>query len=272
MIKKNLRKLARPFYKFFQYRYYKSLVQKNRQLFHKYADHRLFILADGSPLNDLDLSLLSQEYTMGSNYLMVHKDFSKIHLKFYAVAASRRSIRPLVNYSAGNFHDKLKELDGLLAHESTQFFFDVSMKKYLNEKQIFKNKKVYFAVSGAGMRSDAVPELDLTKPLSSMEGSLPFMITLAMYMGFKEIYLCGCGYSYDPQQVTHFYDKEVRDARWGMDPKHAILLREAQRRGISIFNVVSDGYISPVYPAISAGDFHRMLLPENETWQAGNLD
>jgi len=49
----------------------------------------------------------------------------------------------------------------------------------------------------------------LTKRFTGGVGSVFNLVLIMMYMGFKEIYLCGAGYTYEPVWMLHFYDNFV---------------------------------------------------------------
>lgn len=259
MVKKKLKKIARGLYKEFQYRYYHPLFLKNKFIKNQFSGKRIFILGDGSSLNEIDLIRLKTEYTMGSNYLMTHKDFKKLNLSFYAVAASQRSIIGLRNNPTGNYENKLLALDEMAKTSSTKFFFDISMRKFINKNRLFISRDVFYVVASSELGSKKTAGIDITKPLSTMEGSLFFMVTLALYMGFTEIYLCGCGYTYDPQQVTHFYDQDIRVEQREIDPRLQWLKDLVVQKNGKIFNVVPNGFKSPVFCSVSLSRLETML-------------
>jgi hypothetical protein len=134
------------------------------------------------------------------------------------------------------------------------------------------------------------------------------MILILIYMGFKEIYLAGAGYTYDPVYELHFYDnlvvprslgrekaeceakRAVADRNqntgskleyYGVWPKddfyrvvcvtrresdpnkdrHRLMKRYAAERGVRIYNIVPDGFGSPVYEKRTWAEVVKDVLP-----------
>lgn len=261
-IKNQLKKIARRLYKFHQYQHYRTLLHKNRELQDKYRGKRIFILGNGASLNDIDLSLLKDEYTISCNYIALHKDFSKLDLCFFADPSSKRSIwatptrGPVPTGTVKNgfrlLHDKTRPM-------KTQFVFNVTMKNFIEQNRLFSDHEVFYVMAGDGLIESKKVETDLTKPISTMDGALYFMINLALYMGFKDIYLCGCGYTYYPQQSGHFYEDWTKEDHVEADPRHEILNRIASQQGTTIFNVVPESFKSPVYRLIPVRDLQKIV-------------
>jgi len=55
----------------------------------------------------------------------------------------------------------------------------------------------------------SIDKLDFASSSSFAIGGLETMIGLAIYMGFKKIYLVGCDYWNSPRGEGHFYTKDV---------------------------------------------------------------
>lgn len=270
LLRSKLKKIIRPIYKKCMYLRHRGVVMKNRALQGKYKGKRIFILGDGSSLRDIDLSLLAGEYTMACNYIALHKDFQKLDLKFYASAATWRAIQahnlriqslPQGVRPPGTYEETLAALAAMTQGRPTRFFFEVSMKKFIDRSDYFRDREVCYTVSGAGLL-DPVDQVqfDLTKPLPTMEGSLFFMVSLASYMGFSEIYLCGCGYTYVPMQHGHFYDNITLIEGNELDRRHSVLQDIAARNDVTIYNVIPDGFQSPVYKPVFMKDLQQLLL------------
>ena len=113
--------------------------------------------------------------------------------------------------------------------------------------------------------NDILKICDLDKPNDFMIGSHYFMIASAIYMGFKEIYLLGVGYTYQPIQRCHFYDssseienaKKIENAL--VDSRNIDIINVAENRGVKIYNVVPDGYESPMYNKINLSDLYKIV-------------
>ena len=124
------------------------------------------------------------------------------------------------------------------------------------------------------------------------------MISHALYMGFKELYLIGCDYTYEPTREYHFYNqlcisksinKEIA-IQWskkiakannfevfniGEDDnyykplfvkynyskeKYLVVKNFAESIGVKIYNIVPDEFKSPIYPGFSWDTFVKNVL------------
>ena len=203
-----------------------------------------------------------------------------------------------------------REIDERL-EDSTILILHSDNYKYINNN-FFKNKTKYFVKGKKYLHViEGVPYkiiADLTKRSISGGGSVFFSILTLMYMGFKEIYLCGAGYTYEPISHYHFYDNFVfpksmgrkkaelearkaiddRNRKMGStleyyglfekdnlyrgvyiirkdhDPnkdKHRILNNYARSQGVKIYNIVPDGFESPIYEKITWQEVESKILP-----------
>lgn len=184
--------------------------------------------------------------------------------------------------------------------------------KYFECLNLSKDKKKYFVKGRNDLHKFKGKEdkiiVDLTKRSTCGGGSIFDSILALAYMGFKEIYLCGAGYTYEPVYVLHFYDnfafpksmgrekaeiaaKKAIDNRnmkilsnyeyhgifekndlymalyskkMGFDSnmdKHRILNDYARSQRVKIYNIVPDGFESPIYEKRTWGEVVNNVLP-----------
>lgn len=250
--------VVRPIYKKFEYCFNRTILKRNLKLRNKYVGRRIIILGDGLSLGAIDLKKLKNEFTFGCNYVMLHNDFLGMDLNFYSMIASRRSANAVPWSPTGSVQDGLIRFNKMIRANGLKCFFDVSMRRFVEENALFQNDDVHYVMSGEGLQKIMVVNTDLSKPVSTMEGSLYFMIASSIYMGFKEIYICGSGYTYFPQQVGHFYDGIFELNMDPPDSRHFLMKQFAEDNGVEIINVVPDGYKSPVYQSISVQDLYDL--------------
>jgi len=179
---------------------------------------------------------------------------------------------------------------------NTTFLQYVNDLKWFEQENLLENRKVYY-VHTQPLRSDAKMKVDLTRRIHG-KGSFINMVTAAIYMGFKEIYLCGAGYTYQPMQFfTYYYQpsfpiefpKEKRnkviDEIMKIEPvsilriqedelsyrpiwvddrpvsdSHRIMNEFARSVGVMIFNIVPDGFESPIYEKITWKEVENNVL------------
>jgi hypothetical protein len=96
---------------------------------------------------------------------------------------------------------------------------------YINKKFTFKDMQYH----------------DLFKNFNCFEGSFMFSISLAIYCGFKKIYLVGFDYTHSPARINHFYEKGkglINNQKFNGYEKEFI---RATREYVDIITVTLDG-------------------------------
>jgi len=290
---------AKKIYHLYQDYIYEKDVIKNKKLKDSYKNQRCFILGTGVSINEVNLSLLASEYTFGCNYLYAHKSFKDLNIDFYT------SIGPVRNFNYGNHYDTpliyYKTINNNCRNKDTTFFFTCTNKNYYKKNALFQNRKVHYVNLKTPDKYRELLVNDLSKRTTVYCGVLGFMISAAIYMGFKELYLCGTGYTYQPILEYFFYDeyvdflahsyyqkpifhinisgterekkiKKIEDqngirlynikrrnsyyiATFVSDhvvhPNHRVIRDSADLNNVKIYNIVPDGFSSPVYHGVS---------------------
>lgn len=263
-----------------------DILKENISLKDIYKGKRCFIMGTGSSLNDIDFSLLADEYSFSCNYIFDHHDINKLKLKFYAVIDSIYSIST-ISYNHGSLPPEIlyPKIDSMLSDPTTLFFINISARRFINKLKLFYNRHVYYIKQSLPMELAKTQSNELTERITFADGSIYFMMAAAIYMGFKELYLCGCGYTYSPIACLHFYDKIPtipndisKDERVKIldnvaasynaivynydkplfiydtpqDQKRHIIIKDfAISNGVRICNIVPDGFESPIYEKVS---------------------
>ncbi len=161
-----------------------------------YVGKRCFIIGNGPSLTVSDLEKLKNEYTFGSNGIF--KIFKKTSWRptFY-VSQDKKVLE--------NYWDEIENLD-----ITAKFIPLWIVGKYKNS-----NRMIFLSLCC----KDKYPELpDFSEDVSKViyEGfTVTYsMIQLAIYMGFREIYIIGCDHSYSAEKKadgTVVVNKEVKD-------------------------------------------------------------
>lgn len=227
-----------------------KVLAQNEKLKGRYAGERCFLICTGSSLKEINLSLIAEEYTFGCNLLIQHPDVRKHGLSFYAamdpyfalLTDRDPTVRPAVFFPS---------IEAAFRDHKTLLFLHASGRRYIQKNGLLCGRDVYYVRGGAPMESALEQVVDLTRPITFMDGSVFFMMAAAVYMGFREIYLCGCGYTYTPLQSGHFYEDWTQIDDRPVDHRHQIAKGIADQQGVRIRNVVPDGFGSPVYEGVS---------------------
>ena len=135
-----------------------------------------------------------------------------------------------------------------------------------------------------------------------MDGIIFAMIAIAMYMGFKEIFMVGNDYTLEPSLQFHFYDSPIFSKKLTKDTamklihkiakaryvevykieedeafykpiyvqyrpvasEHLVVKKFAESIGVKMYNVVPQGFESPVYEKISWQEVVSKVLTNNQ--------
>jgi hypothetical protein len=145
----------------------------------KYLGERCFIIGNGPSLNDIDLSLLKQEYTFGVNAIYLNKSkmgfFPTFHVVEDTLVAEDRA-NELLNYKGS-----IKFIGNHLKYclgQGTDFIWLNTMFDYSEYRNFPK------------FSTNALRRLWVGGTVSYL------CMQLAYYMGFKEVYLVGFDHSY----------------------------------------------------------------------------
>ena len=263
-----IKDLLRPGYYF-----YKDIVdfegrkrlKKNIILKDLYLSKRAFLLLTGASLQQIDINKLIDEYTFGTGFIFLHEDIRKINLTFYMNIDPSKSLKPndpnwpkslLGPLGLDGIINFYKEIDKRLENKTTLILHSDNH-KYIEPNNLFKNKVKYFIKGKKNLCvTEKVPykiNADLTRRSISGGGSVFFSILIMMYMGFKEIYLCGAGYTYKPIYIWHFYDNIVFPKRMGREKAEI----EA-RKAIEVHNCKFSSTLE-YYGLFEKDDFYRVV-------------
>ncbi|GEM_PF-545250 len=152
-----------------------SLARGNafiKNLKNRYKGQRCFIIGNGPSLNEQNLTLLKDEFTIGSNY--IYMNYEK--MGFYP------TIFTITNYLVAE--QRIDEINAL--PESIKIF------PYFLNYIINEDERTFF------LNSAALKEFstDLTQNISWQSTVTFFNMQLAYYLGFDEVYLIGVDNSY----------------------------------------------------------------------------
>ena len=215
----------------------------------KHNGGRCFIVATGPSLTYNDLDLIRDEITFSMNSIVFSYESTSFRPTYYGIQD------PFV------FEKVYETL--LKYYENGPIFYASGMNKNLSKPHawvpipvnadyhlydlIFEKK--YFARFSANAYHLVYDGFSITYSL----------IQLAVFMGFKEIYLlgCDCNYSADPNR-QHFIETGVFDPTFSEAGKRMIVAymeakKFADKNGIKIFNATRGGQLE-VFPRVNLDD------------------
>ena len=188
---------------------YGKILRKNQELKDRYNGKRCFLIGNGSSLNEMDLKKLKNEYTFVFNFFYLHKDFHEIRPKFYSI------FEPLPNLIGGGvnpdeFFRKAENALKDMKYPEFKMFFSIKARDYLEKNKFFLDKEKYYLMADRSIPKTFLISDDISRYHSFSDASIYTAICMAVYMGFKEIYLIGCDYDLILRRdVKHFYDNAL---------------------------------------------------------------
>ncbi len=211
----------------------------------KYKDKRCFVIATGPSLKISDLEKLNNEITFGMNSVCYLYEKTDWRPTFYGI-------------QDGVALDRVKTV--LMNQESSHYFFNYKYRRKVekNLKSLMSNNRVSFFPLNYKLHGSRLDYKTQTKGFSNdiykevIDGyTITYtMIQIAVYMGFKEIYLLGCDNSFSKPGAKHFFkhedDEKVSLNRWKLIEKRMTSAYKeakqfADKNGIKIINATRGG-------------------------------
>lgn len=167
---------------------YRELLAENARFKDIHTGERIFILCTGPSINTMDLTNLVNEKTMAVSNFYMHKDIKVIRPDYYCI--------PQIVYTKV-FDEQtaehwLKEM--VTRGEAKHYFFNVNEKKIIDKSSFFGDKSINYLYF-----NKMIPyydNVDLTASLMGVQSVPVLCLQIAIYMGFKEIYLLGVEHDY----------------------------------------------------------------------------
>lgn len=266
--------LIRPLYNTIEDFLQKDILKQNEGLKNKFYGDRCFILCSGEPLKEINLDKLGGEFTFGMGHLYTSwldiyymqglttiAEENKLPINLEVNCFS--FVEPLREYLyighnkskiLSRYIDVVKAISNSLPDPKTFFFVNGANKGFYQKHRLLHGRRVYYIKSLCPMASARVQLGDLTRRITFLDGTIFFAIAALTYMGFKEIYLCGAGYTYKPVYNLHFYDNFVFPRSMGR--------RKAEteaKKAINVYNRKKMGSVLEYYGLFEKDDLYRSI-------------
>ncbi len=180
------------FYRAFRLR---SLLARNEKHLDSAPGSSVFIIANGPSLNRLDLSLLesTQIPAVTSNYFRLHPLCGKLNIVAHCVGEPINSNDPSLVVDC---------LSGISAHS---FWVHWSAKNHIPS---YLRDKCYYYMPSSSAAAPRVSRYSLTSSALPYQSTPQMSIAIALYMGYKNIYLIGFDHDWLATRwhSPHFYD------------------------------------------------------------------
>ncbi len=172
------------------------ILRNNIELKDKYKNERLFILGSGSSILHYDLKVLKNEYVMTQNSFYMHNDISKIDPNYHCVIPYYQSDKEYsiwINYIA-----EMKD-----SMPNSLFIWGLNTRSLIEKHHKDISDRSYYIRTKYNLLTLNKAKVNISKTIMNIPTVLTQCLTVAMYMGFKEIYLLG----FDLDQICHTKDQ-----------------------------------------------------------------
>lgn len=184
----------------------RALLASTRQLRDRHQGERCFILAAGSSIGQQDLKKLAGEYVISVSNTFVHPDYELIKPQYHVLPHLLRGhgrLRP-----AESFVEWLRQMESKT--DDAEMFMHIGDKGLVDQHALFKERVIHW--------NEYVPwdgkcqsEIDLAS-IPSIWSVSEFAISVALYLGFDEIYLLGLDHDWFNGLFVYFYDHNTEHA------------------------------------------------------------
>ena len=171
-------------------------LKKNIELKDKYNNKRIFILGSGSSILLYDLKVLKREFVMTQNSFHMHEDIYDIEPNFHCVVPyyqSEKEYSTWIEY-IGDMKEKMP---------STSFIWGLNTKALIDNHHPELINQSYYIRTKYNSLTLKKAKVNISKTIMNIPSVLTQCLTVAIYLGFKEIYLLG----FDLDQICHTNDQ-----------------------------------------------------------------
>ena len=184
----------------------KKLLNKNQKFHNIHNGKRCFIIGNGPSVKNLDFKSLANEYTFTVNQFSRFDNFEDLNINYHVFSDERIFCLDENNKADKEALSYLKKLKS--SSDSIQFFSKLNSKQYIENSKYFSDLNVNYYLDGLIFHENYNLDFDITTQLPWFPTCVDYCIFIAMYMGFKEIYLLGCECTGFLKVVTISDDKE----------------------------------------------------------------
>jgi hypothetical protein len=256
-----------------------AMIARNAELRNRHKDRtRCFVIGNGPSLKTQDLRLLKDEITIVANSFFKHPDHAVVS-PLYCCVGDHSFVEDQPNCIAW-----LREIETKLPR--TNLLFPPEGLPLFRKHHLFEHHQVYYVQRLGMVDKPEHVRLDFSRPTNvghSTGSSLA--IPLALYLGFREIYLIGFDSNWLgtlEQSSVHFYDtnpyyphfdkalvpgESFEDQFWTCFlefKSHRLLRDKAKLMGARIMNATNGGWLD-MYPRVSFERLFEVMTERRKT-------
>ena len=226
------------------------IIERNSKFENIHKGESCYLFGNGASIKYFNLKYFNDKPSIACGALFLHQDFRHINVKYYFEG------HPFYYYPywINPYSKKIQK--------NPMGSFYREQKLYHEDILLFCNLSNYFGIHGDNIYYahhfdkpfEGFANCKLDGSFTTMFSSLSGMLGLAIYMGFKDITLVGCDYSFFPQSQGHFYEYGRFPDTFHEDPQKELLLDAINYADIRVITP-SDKYRGNILPHINYKDF-----------------
>lgn len=207
---------------------YRETIQANEKFHNYHEGETLFIIGNGPSIKNIDLTKIKNAKKMVVSNFYLHENYNMIKPDYYCYPRFIYN-NDLNDHFWNQYLCKVGEESGY-----PQFFFDISEKRIIDTCSGFRDKKVNYMYLDQ-FKTECYDEIDITQRIMEGRSVSVDCLQLAIYMGFKKIYLLGIEHTNIlNRNYEYFFDKKK-------DPFYNCHPGVEQGKDVRDFNVILSG-------------------------------
>lgn len=196
----------------------REILKKNRSLYQTHNNKRCFIVGGGPSISNINLGVLSDEYTFVMNDFDKNSEFLKLNPKFYVISDSLYFLDGAIEYWPEELKRKSQNLP-----KGVTMFLGLEGRPFVEKYNLFLNNPIYY-IGMQGIFTDNLPfSIELEKYVPCPKNTMLTCLITAAYMGFSPIYLLGCEHDFLSYSISAgksvTYNHSYKDEISNLDPK-----------------------------------------------------
>ena len=228
-----------------------NLVHRNKLLKNEHVGETVYILGNGPSLNNYDLKLISACNVITMNHFELHPMKNEFNIVAHCIGEP---------YRASSWEDPSPMLEGVAAET---YWFNTDARAFFRGRNI---DNIYFYLQNPSGDCFLNGQNNLASVALSYQSTSQMAISVAMYMGFKKIYLIGFDHDWlvTRGHSPHFYEEregimraelsaftytEMIKISLNLFNIYSIIKKIADKHNIQIFNISNPTYLD-VFPMI----------------------
>jgi hypothetical protein len=182
----------------------KPLLSKIHRYKNIHRGESCYLMGDGVSIKWFDLAEFGDKTTIPCGFIPFHKEFSSLNVSYLSLIEPwwfyplQWTTSPPIKIIPNYIH-KMYSKEVIDRYLDKDFFINLSNLPTLRRKNIMYIYRFFL--------DDRLPPNFISKRINAYEGSLRWLILLAIYMGFDHVYLVGCDYTHVPCRALHWYEK-----------------------------------------------------------------